>query len=103
IHTRSGELSVSTTTIRLPDELKSRVADVARRTGTTPHGFILEAIAEKAERTELRAEFDAEAERRYASIVESGRTIPWRDMRDHLEARAAGKPAKRPAARRLAK
>ena len=36
---------MSTTTIRLPDELKMRVADAAERAGMTPHGFILEAIA----------------------------------------------------------
>ena len=39
---------MSTTTIRLPRELKERVARAAERAGTTPHGFILEAIAEKA-------------------------------------------------------
>lgn len=92
-----------TTTIRLPDELKARVAEAARQTGTTPNGFILAAIAEKVERTELRARFDAEVERRYAGIVESGQTITWREMRGYLEARIAGTPAKRSAARRLAK
>jgi predicted transcriptional regulator len=94
---------MSATTIRLPEELKGRVADAAEHTGLTSHGFILEAIAEKLGRTELRAEFDAEAERRYASIVESGRTIPWQEMRDYLEARAAGKAGKHPRARRLTK
>jgi predicted transcriptional regulator len=38
---------MSTTTIRLPDELKARVARAAKRAGTTAHGFIVEAIAEK--------------------------------------------------------
>lgn len=28
-----------------------------------------------------RAEFDTEAEERYTRIVESGRTIPWSEMR----------------------
>jgi predicted DNA-binding protein len=35
---------MSTTTIRLPEALKSRVTKVAKRSGTTVHGFILEAI-----------------------------------------------------------
>jgi hypothetical protein len=30
-------------------------------------------------------------------------TIPWSDMRAYLEKRIAGKPAKRPAARKLAR
>lgn len=94
---------MSTTTIRLPDELKSRIAEAAKRAGTTSHSFILEAIAEKADLAECRGDFDAVAEQRYARIVESGETIPWSEMRGYLEDRIAGKAARRPAARRLAK
>lgn len=94
---------MSTTTIRIPDDLKTRVAKAAGHAGTTPHNFILEAIAEKAEQAERRAEFDAVAEKRYASIVETGKTIPWSEMRGYLEGRVAGKVVKRPAARKLAK
>ncbi len=94
---------MSTTTIRLPDELKSRVADAAKQAGMTPHGFIVAAITEKAGLAERRADFDAVAEERYAHVVESGKTIPWQEMRGHLEARIAGKPTRRPAPRKLAK
>lgn len=55
---------MSTTTIRLPDELKVRIAAAAKRAGTTSHGFILDAIAKKAESAERRDDFDAEAEQR---------------------------------------
>jgi predicted transcriptional regulator len=92
-----------TTTIRLPEDLKARVAKAAKQAGTTAHGFILEAIAEKATEEERRSELDAVAEERYARIVASGKTIPWHEMRAYLEARMAGKPAKRPAARKLAR
>lgn len=92
---------MSTTTIRLSDDLKGRVADAAKRAGTTAHGFILEAIAEKTEQAERRADFDAVAENRYAEIVSSGKTIPWTEMRKYLEARVAGKEVKRPIARKL--
>lgn len=94
---------MSTTTIRLPDELKARIAEAAKRAGTTSHNFILEAIAEKASLVERRAEFDAVAEKRYAAIVESGKTVSWNDMRGYLEKRIAGKPARRPVARKLAR
>jgi len=94
---------MSTTTIRLPEELKARVAKAAKRSGTTTHGFIVEAIAEKAMQEELRADFDAAAEDRYARIVASGKTIPWQEMRGYLEERLAGKPAKRPAVRKLSR
>jgi len=92
----------TTTTIRLPDELKARVAEVAKKAGTTPHGFILEAIVEKAELAERRADFEAEAEQRHARIAASGKAIPWNEMRGYLERRMAGDAARRPVARKLA-
>ena len=92
-----------TTTIRLPEDLKTRVAVAAKRAGMTAHGFILEAIAEKTEQANLRADFDADAEDRYARIVASGKTIPWEEMRVYLEERLAGNAVKRPAARKLAR
>lgn len=52
-----------TTTIRLSDELKARVANAAECAGTSAHSFILAAIAEKAEREERRRGFDDVAER----------------------------------------
>ena len=92
---------MSTTTIRLPDDLKARISAAAKQAGTTAHAFILEAIAEKAEQAERRADFDTVAEARYADIVATGKTIPWPEMRAYLEARLAGKVTKRPAARKL--
>jgi predicted transcriptional regulator len=94
---------MTTTTIRLSDDLKARVSSAAKRSGTTVHGFILEAIAEKTQLAEFSAEFDTVAEQRYATIAASGKTIPWIEMRKYLEARVAGKPAKRPVARKLAR
>lgn len=94
---------MSTTTIRLPEALKARVAAAAKRAGTTSHSFILEAIAEKTDQEERRADFNEVAEQRYAGIVASGKAIPWKVMRGYLEARLTGKKAKRPAARKLAR
>jgi predicted transcriptional regulator len=94
---------MSTTTIRLPDELKARIAAAAERAGKTPHALILEAIAEKAEETERRSDFYGEAERRFAEIAASGKAIPWSEMRAYLQQRAAGGKPRRPAARKLAR
>lgn len=94
---------MSTTTIRLPEDLKTRVAAAAKRSGTTTHGFILQAIAEKAEQDDLRADFDAAAEDRYTRIVASGKTIQWQEMRRYLEESLAGNAVKRPIARKLAR
>ncbi len=91
---------MSTTTIRLPDELKARIARAAKAAGTTSHNFILEAIAEKAEQAEQRAAFLAVADQRYAEFLESGESIPWDEARTYLKQRLAGQRAKRPAARK---
>ncbi|CAG0930941.1 MAG: hypothetical protein EFKGCFLK_00251 [Rhodocyclaceae bacterium] len=94
---------MTTTTIRIPEALKARIAAAAKRAGTTPHSFILDAIAEKADQEERRADFNQVAEDRYARIVASGKAIPWNEMRGYLEDRLAGRKARRPAARKLAR
>lgn len=94
---------MSTTTIRLPQDLKKRIARAAERAGTTTHSFILEAIAEKAEQEELRSDFQDAAEQRYAEIVASGKTVPWTEMRRYLERRVDGAKTARPKARTLAR
>ena len=94
---------MSTTTIRLPDDLKARVARAAARAGTTSHNLILEAIAEKTEQLDRRDEFHDLADRRHAEIAASGETIGWEAMRSYLLQRIAGQPAPRPAPGKLSR
>lgn len=91
---------MATTTIRIEDELKSRVAIAAEIAGKTTHAFILDAIAETVEQVELDARFHALAEQRWANIVTTGKTVPWDAAKDHLTARARGERSRRPAARK---
>jgi len=90
---------MSTTTIRLPNDLKARIASAAERAGVSAHNFILQAIAEKTDQEELRAEFITLAEGRYAQIIATGETVPWEEMRRYLQERITGQEAKRPQAR----
>ena len=92
---------MSTTTIRLPEDLKARVARAAKEARTTAHAYILEAITEKAGDDELRSAFHAVAAQRHEDFLADGKTIPWTEMRSYLEARAAGKPAARLRPRKL--
>jgi predicted transcriptional regulator len=94
---------MSTTTIRLPENLKERVARAAERAGTTSHAFILDAIAERVDEDERRDDFHATAEGRYAEIVSTGRTILWSEMRTYLENRLSGEKPPRPRPRKLAR
>ena len=94
---------MSTTTIRLPEKLKKRIAQAAETAGTSSHAFILEAIEESVEAAEHRNEFYELAERRYAAIAESGETIPWNEMRSYLLDRVNGKNTSRPRPKKLAR
>ena len=86
---------MSTTTIRLPEELRTRVAELAKRAGLTPHGYILEAITEKTQQETLNADFNAAADSRLARIAAGGKTLPWPAVRAMLEKRTAATSAKR--------
>lgn len=92
---------MSTTTIRIPDELKARLSRIAEQQGTSTHGLIIDAIAEKTEELEQRRSFYAEAEARYARVLETGKAITWEDMNAYLDARIAGEPAPRPIAKSI--
>lgn len=94
---------MSTTTIRIEDDLKARVAAAAQLAGTTAHAFILDAISHTVEQVELDNAFNALADQRWANIQSSGKTVPWDAAKTYLAARANGEPARKPAARKLAK
>ena len=90
-----------TTTIRLPVDIKARIAQVALMSNTNAHSFILQAIADKLAVAEQQADFLATAQQRYARIATTGHAIAWADMRHYLQERASGKPAAKPKSRRL--
>ena len=90
---------MTTTTIRIDDALKVRLAAAAQRAGKTAHAFILEAIAQTVEQGELDEAFRHIADARWANIVATGKTVPWDDTRAWLEAHARGERTRKPAAR----
>lgn len=90
---------MSTTTIRIEEELKARVAVAAARAGKTAHAFIVDAIAQVVALAEDDDDLDRIARARWAKVMETGRTVPWDDAKAWLEARAQGKRARRPFAR----
>ncbi len=92
---------MSTTTIRIEADLKSRVAVAAERLGKTAHAFILDAIAETVEQHEMDEEFHRIADARWAKLMETGKTVSWVDAGTWLEARARGERARKPVARKL--
>ena len=90
-----------TTTIRIDDDLKARVAAAAERSGKTSHGFILDAISQTVEQAELNDDFHRVADERWEKILATGKTVPWDEMRTYLAARARGEGPRKPPARKL--
>jgi predicted DNA-binding protein len=88
--------------LRIPDPLKRRIASLAEARETTPHALMLEAIREKLESEETKAELHAEAQRRLARMKKTRAAIPATEVFRYLEARARGKAAARPRPRRIA-
>lgn len=91
---------MSTTTIRIEDDLKARVAVVAERAGKTTHAFMLDAIAQTVEQIEQDQAFDAIAEQRWSSIMDTGKTVSWDATKDYLDARARGERPRKPTGRK---
>ncbi len=92
---------MSTTTIRIEDDLKARVASAAEKAGKTAHAFILDAISQTVELAELDDQAHTVADERWAKIMATGKTIPWEETKAYLLARSRGERAPKPAARKL--
>ena len=91
---------MSTTTIRIEDDLKARVAAAAQIAGKTTHAFILDAISQTVEQVEQDNEFHAVADQRWAKIVATGKTVPWEDAKAYLAARSRSERPRKPSARK---
>jgi predicted transcriptional regulator len=87
--------------LRVPEEVKKRIAELAKQQEVTPHSYMLEAIREKVELEEAKLAFRAEAERRLARMKKTGVGIPAEEVFEYLQQRAAGSKAKRPKPRKL--
>ena len=94
---------MSTTTIRIEDDLKVRVTAAAQRAGKTAHAFILDAIAQTVEQAEIDAEFHRVADARWAKVLATRKTLAWDDAKAYLEARSRGERLRKPAARKAAR
>jgi predicted transcriptional regulator len=86
----------SATTIKLPDELKQRIAPLAEAAGKTAHAWMVEALERQAAMAEARETFLRDAEVSAAEIDGGGALYAAEDVAAYLLSRAAGKAAARP-------
>ena len=84
------------TTIKLPDELKQRIAPLAEAAGKTAHAWMVEALERQAAMAEAREAFLRDAEASAAEIDAGGALYAAEDVAAYLLARATGKAVARP-------
>jgi len=86
----------STTTLKLPEELKARIASAAQKAGKTPHAFMIEALAAHTALAERRREFLASAYAAEQEVAEYGLVYDADEVFSYLRDKVTGKRAKRP-------
>ena len=86
----------TTTTLKLPNKLKRRVATLAKKHGRTPHGFMLEAIEREIDRQERMESFIREALATDLTIERSGEVYAAADVHAWLRRLASDGKAARP-------
>ena len=91
-----------TVSVKLADEVKARIDDAASSRGITPHAFMVEAIEQSVQHDEKNRSFIDDALTAREAMVRSGKVYDGDDVAQYLRAKLAGKPVKRPAARKLA-
>jgi predicted transcriptional regulator len=91
----------TTTSLKLPDHLKDKVAALAPGVAQTPHAYMVEAIAERVARDEKRRDLLLAAEKSAAHFKRTGIVYGHEDARRWFVATAQGKPAPKPKARKV--
>lgn len=89
---------MSTTSLKLPDDLKQRAANAAQQLGISPHAFMVSAIEQAATATEQRARLIADARLARNEMIETGKGVDADDVHAYLKAKVSGKKAAKPKA-----
>jgi predicted transcriptional regulator len=90
----------STTTLKLPDELKLRVAEAAESAGKSPHAFMLEAIEAQTRLAERRREFVGSALAAEREVAEFGLVHDGDEVLSYLQSLLEGRATRRPRPRK---
>ena len=80
---------MSTTTLRIDESLRERIARLAGALDQTPHSFMVEALAQKADEAEWRLGVQREAQQRDAALQAGEPGVEWHEMKTYLHSRIA--------------
>ena len=90
---------MSTTSLKLSDELKQRAVSAAQELGVSPHAFMVDAIRQAADAVEQRSRFVEQALAAREEMLASGMGHDANDVHSYLRQRVSGKPAEKPGAK----
>lgn len=82
---------MSTTSIKLPDDIKQKANAAALDLGITPHAFMVEAIRKATLAAEKQSAFITEAQTARTATLQSGLGFAAADVHAHLRKRISGK------------
>jgi len=82
---------VSTTSLKLPVEIKLQAANAAKDLGITPHAFMVEAIKQASINAELYRSFLTDSNNALNEVLQDGKVYDSDKVFKHLKARVAGK------------
>ncbi len=86
----------STTTLKLPEDLKARIARLAKETGRSAHSLMIEALQREVAREEQMQAFLREALASEAAIAAGASVYRAEDVHAWLERLARNSKAARP-------
>ncbi len=89
------------TTLKIPEDLKLRIAHLAEIAGKTPHAFMVEALEAETQRSELRRDFVATALKAEQEVAKYGEVYAMDAVHKYFSDKLAGKSARKPKASRL--
>jgi len=91
----------ASTTLKLPEELKVRIASAAKAAGKTSHAYMIDALAAQAAFDERRRAFVASALMAEQEVAEYGLVYDADEVFSFIQAKMDGKSVKRPKAKKL--
>lgn len=86
----------TSTTLKLPEKLKARIARIAKESGRSPHGVMVEAIEREVDRTERYRRFVKDAQAADKAIDAGAEVYGAEDVHAWMERLARDGKAERP-------
>ena len=92
---------MQTVSVKLADQTKRRLDQLAMAQGTTPHALMVGAIHAELDRQERRSGFVQDALQALADTRATGKALDGDEVLAYMRARASGRTVRQPRARSL--